>query len=117
MPNAFSRTQMLIGTEGLKKLQNSKIAVFGIGGVGTFAVEGLARCGVGHMTLIDNDVICVSNINRQIHATFRTIGRPKVDVMKDRILEINPSIEVETHMELYSSESAERLLSDDCSYV
>lgn len=117
MLHAFSRTEMLIGTEGLKKLQESKIAVFGIGGVGSFAVEGLARSGVGHFVLVDDDDICLTNINRQIHATRKTVGKSKVEVMKNRILEINPKAEVETYKELYNSDSAERLLSDDYSYV
>lgn len=117
MLHAFSRTEMLIGIDGLDKLKKSKIAVFGIGGVGTFAVEALARCGIGSFVLIDDDDICLTNINRQIHATRKTIGNPKVDAMKDRILEINPSSCVEAYKELYNSKSAERLLSTDYDYV
>jgi tRNA A37 threonylcarbamoyladenosine dehydratase len=117
MLHAFSRTEMLIGTEGLEKLQSSKVAVFGIGGVGTFAVEGLVRSGVGHFVLVDDDTICLTNINRQIHATRKTVGKPKVEVMRDRVLEINPKAQVETYRELYNTESADRLLSDDYSYV
>ena len=117
MSHAFSRTEMLIGMEKLKKLQKSKVAIFGIGGVGTFAAEGLARSGVGHFVLIDSDDICITNINRQIHATTKTIGKAKVEVMKNRIIEINPEAEVVTYKELYNSDSAERLLSDDYSYV
>lgn len=117
MSHAFSRTEMLIGAEGLKKLQESKIAVFGIGGVGSFAVEALARSGVGHLVLVDSDDVCLTNINRQIHATTKTIGLPKVEVMKNRVLEINPQIEVEAYKELYNSDSADRLLSNDYSYV
>ncbi len=113
----FSRTEMIIGTEGLNKLRRSTVAVFGIGGVGTFVVEGLARSGVGKFILVDDDDICLTNINRQIHATRRTIGKPKVEVMKERILEINPRVEVITYRELYNSESAERLLSDEYDYV
>ncbi len=117
MSHPFSRTEMLIGAEGIKKLQESKVAVFGIGGVGSFTVEALARCGVGHLVLIDSDDICLTNINRQIHATTQTIGLPKVEVMKERVLEINPQIKVEAYKELYNSDSADRLLSDDYSYV
>lgn len=117
MSHAFSRTEMLIGTEGLKKLHESKVAVFGIGGVGSFVVEALARSGVGHLVLVDCDDICLTNINRQIHATTRTIGLPKVEVMKNRVLEINPQIKVGAYKELYNSDSADRLLSDDYSYV
>jgi len=117
MSHAFSRTEMLIGAEGIKKLQESKIAVFGVGGVGSFVVEALARSGVGHLVLIDKDDICLTNINRQIHATTQTIGLPKVEVMKKRVLEINPQIKVDAYKELYNSDNADRLLSNDYSYV
>ncbi len=117
MQHAFSRTEMLIGTEGLQKLEESKIAVFGIGGVGSYSVEALARSGVESFVLIDNDDICLTNINRQIHATRKTIGKPKVEVMKERILEINPKANVVAHRELYNSDSAERLLENDYTYV
>ncbi|WP_352419923.1 tRNA threonylcarbamoyladenosine dehydratase [Proteiniborus sp.] len=117
MLHAFSRTEMLIGTEGLQKLKTSKIAIFGIGGVGSFSVEALARSGVESFALVDNDDISLTNINRQIHATRKTIDNPKVEVMKERILEINPKANVVTHKELYNSSSAERLLDDDFTYV
>ncbi|SCG83542.1 UBA/ThiF-type NAD/FAD binding protein [Proteiniborus sp. DW1] len=117
MLHSFSRTEMLIGTEGLQKLKESKIAVFGIGGVGSFSVEALVRSGVGSFVLVDDDDICLTNINRQIHATRKTIGKPKVEIMKDRILEINPKVKVVAHKELYNSDSAERLLEDDYTYV
>lgn len=115
--HAFSRSELIIGTENLEKLKNSKIAIFGIGGVGTFAVEGLARTGVGSFVLVDDDDICLTNINRQIHALRSTVGKPKVEVMKERILEINPKANVETYKMLYNAESAEQLLSDDYDYV
>ncbi|MFT9498192.1 tRNA threonylcarbamoyladenosine dehydratase [Anaerosolibacter sp.] len=115
--HAFSRSELIIGTENLEKLKNSKIAVFGIGGVGTFAVEGLARTGVGSFVLVDDDDICLTNINRQIHALRSTVGKPKVEVMKERILEINPKANVETYKMLYNAETAEQLLSDDYDYV
>ena len=117
MDHAFSRTEMLIGSKGLERLKESKVAIFGIGGVGTFAVEGLARSGVGNLVLIDKDDICVTNINRQIHATARTVGRPKVEVMKERILEINPMARVQIHRMEYNRENADVLLSGDFSYV
>ena len=81
MLHAFSRTELLIGKEGLKRLQESKVAVFGIGGVGSYAVEGLVRAGIGKFVLIDDDCICLTNLNRQLHATRKTIGKPKVEVM------------------------------------
>lgn len=117
MLHEFSRTEMLIGTEGLNKLKKSKIAVFGIGGVGTFIVEGLARSGVGSFVLVDDDDICLTNINRQIHANRESVGKAKIEVMKERVLKINPKAEVITYKELYNKESAERLLSDDYDYV
>ncbi|SDK55732.1 tRNA threonylcarbamoyladenosine dehydratase [Natronincola ferrireducens] len=113
----FSRSELLIGTEGLNKLKESRVAVFGIGGVGTFAVEALARTGVGKFVLVDDDDICLTNINRQIHATRSTVGKAKVEVMKERIQDINPKAEVITYKELYNSETAERLLCQDYDYV
>lgn len=115
--HSFSRTELLIGTDGLEKLKNSKIAVFGIGGVGTFAVEALARSGVSKLVLVDHDDICLTNINRQIHALRSTVGKAKVEVMKERILDINPKAEVTVYRELYNSESAEKLIADDYDYV
>lgn len=115
--HSFSRTELLIGTEGLEKLKKSKIAIFGIGGVGTFAVEALARSGVGEFVLVDDDDICLTNINRQIHALRSTVGKSKVETMKARILDINPKAIVTTYQELYNSESADRLLIDDYDYV
>lgn len=117
MLHAFSRTQMLIGEEGLERLRNSKVAVFGIGGVGSYAVEALARSGVGSFVLVDDDSICITNLNRQIHALIQTIGQPKVEAMKDRILQINPQAIVKTHRELYNAKSSDRLLSDSYDYV
>ena len=86
MLNQFSRTELLIGKEGIEKLKNSKVAIFGIGGVGSFVTEGLVRAGVGNFVLVDDDKVCLTNLNRQIIATRKTIGKYKVDVMKERIL-------------------------------
>ena len=105
MSNQFSRTELLIGKEGINKLQNSKVVVFGIGGVGSYVVEGLARAGIGEFILIDKDIIDETNINRQIIATTKTIGKPKVEVSKQRILEINPNAKVETYKEFFMPES------------
>lgn len=115
--HSFSRTELLIGSEGLQKLENTKIAIFGVGGVGSFTAEALARSGVGHLILIDDDDICLTNVNRQIHALRSTIGKSKVETMKSRILDINPKAKVTTYQELYNSESAERLLSYEYDYV
>ena len=117
MLHSFSRTEMLIGTEGLDKLKNSTVAVFGIGGVGTYVVEGLVRSGVGKFILVDDDDVCLTNINRQIHATRKTVGKPKVEVMKDRILEINPKAEVIVYQELYNADTAGKLLDESYDYV
>lgn len=96
MENQHERTEMLLGRSGVEKLQGSRVIVFGVGGVGGHAVEALARAGVGHIALVDSDTVSVSNINRQIIATHKTVGRKKVDVAKERILEINPDATVET---------------------
>src|SRR5450756_2107911 len=117
MLHAFSRTELLIGKEGLKRLQESKVAVFGIGGVGSYAVEGLVRAGVGKFVLIDDDCICLTNLNRQLHATQKTIGKPKVEVMRDRILDINPQAEVETQQRFYMPDCAEELVRKDYDYI
>lgn len=117
MQHIFSRTELLLGRDGLEKLKKSKVAVFGIGGVGSFAVEALARSGVGSLVLIDDDCICLTNLNRQIHATLKTVGRPKVEVMKERILEISPEIQVTTVQKFYLPETAEEILSETYDYI
>ncbi len=117
MNNSFQRSELLLGSEGMDKLQDSTVAVFGIGGVGSFVVEGLVRTGVGKIILIDYDRVDVTNINRQIHATESTIGMYKVDAMKDRILTINSNIEVEIYKENYNKDSRDRLLSSEYDYV
>jgi tRNA A37 threonylcarbamoyladenosine dehydratase len=117
MLHAFSRTELLLGREAVQKLNRSKVAVFGIGGVGSFAAEGLARSGVGRLVLVDSDCVCITNINRQLIATTKTIGKPKVEVMRDRILEINPRAEVVVHQKFYLPETAEELIADDYDYI
>ena len=103
-----SRTEILLGEESLEKLEKARVAVFGIGGVGGFVAEALARSGVGHLELIDHDTVSVSNINRQIVALHSTVGKYKVDVMKERIEDINPKIEVIAHKCFYLPETAEQ---------
>ncbi len=105
MLSQFSRTEMLIGKENLEKLKNAKVAIFGIGGVGSFVVEGLARAGVGNFILVDNDKVEESNLNRQIIATTKTIGKLKVEVCKERILEINPDANIEIYPEFFMPET------------
>ena len=103
----FSRTALLIGKDGVEKLNNSKVIVFGVGGVGGYTVEALARSGVGQIDVVDNDTVSFSNLNRQIIATVDTVGKNKVEVIKDRILSINPNATVHTHNVFYSPETAE----------
>ena len=117
MLSQFSRTELLIGKEGLEKLKNAKVAIFGIGGVGSFVAEGMAKTGIGNLVLIDNDDICLTNINRQIIATHKTIGMAKVDVMKERILDINPDAKVETYKEFFLPESESNIITRELSYV
>ena len=97
MLNQFSRTELLLGKEALDKLAGSRVAVFGIGGVGGYVCEALVRSGIGEFDLIDDDKVCLTNLNRQIIATRKTIGKYKVEVMRDRILEINPDAKVNVH--------------------
>lgn len=101
MANQFERTELLIGKEGIDRLKAAKVAIFGMGGVGSYVVEGLARAGIGNFILVDDDKVDITNINRQIIATHKTIGMPKVEVAKERILEINPNANVEIHEEFF----------------
>lgn len=107
--NKFTRTEMLLGTDNMDKLKNSRVAVFGVGGVGSYAVESLARSGVGHLTLIDADVVSASNINRQLIATTNTVGMLKVDVAKARIAEINPDATVCVFPMFFDENSADKI--------
>lgn len=116
MVDEFSRSRILLGTKSMDKLKTCRIAVFGVGGVGGFAVEALARTGVGSFVLVDNDTVSLTNLNRQIIATRTAIGRPKIEVMKERILDINPYAQVELHQTFYLPDNHDNLL-DDCDYV
>ena len=106
MLNQFSRTELLFGKKAMERLYNSRVAVFGIGGVGGYTVEALARSGIGTLDLIDDDLVCLTNINRQIFATRKTVGKYKVDVAKERILEINPAVVVNTYKTFYAPSTA-----------
>lgn len=117
MEDKFSRTEMLIGTDGMDKLADAKVAVFGLGGVGSYVCEGLARCGLGNFILVDFDKVDESNINRQLIATVNTIGKYKVDLMKERILEINPDANVVIHKEFYMADSETDIITEDLSYA
>lgn len=117
MLNEFSRAQLLLGEEHMQSLKDARVAVFGIGGVGGYTVEALARCGVGAFDLIDDDKVCLTNINRQIIATRKTVGKYKVDVMKERILDINPKAEVTVHKCFYLPETADQFDFTQYAYV
>lgn len=117
MQERFSRTESLLGTEAMNKLSLSHVAIFGIGGVGGYVAEALARCGVGHFDLIDNDKVCMSNINRQIIATEDTLDKFKADVMKERILSINPDAEINVYKCFYLPENAEQFNYMRYSYI
>jgi len=113
----FARTAALLGQKGLKKLAESKVVVFGVGGVGSFAVEALARCGVGKLVLIDHDIVCETNINRQLEALHSTLGRTKVEVLRERVLDINPRAEVIIFKEFVRSDNAGDFYDKDVSYI
>lgn len=117
MLNQFSRTELLLGKDGIEKLASSRVAIFGIGGVGGYTVEALARSGVGTFDLIDDDKICITNINRQIYALRSTVGKYKVDVAKDRILDINPNAIVNTYKTFYTPETADEFDFSQYDYV
>lgn len=112
----FERTELIIGKEGIKKLHASKIAIFGLGGVGSYVVEGLVRAGVENFVLVDNDILDVTNLNRQLIATTKTIGQAKVEVAKQRILEINPKANVNTYNEFFLPET-KGILDDTVDYI
>lgn len=117
MLNEFSRTQLILGKDAMERLKNATVAVFGIGGVGTFTVEALARCGVGGLMLVDDDKVCLTNINRQLIAMHRTVGRKKVEVMKERVLDINPNCRVDARERFYSAETAAEFDLARCDYI
>lgn len=113
----FSRTQMLLGKEAMDKIYKSKVAIFGVGGVGSYVVEALTRTGVGNFLIVDNDIISSSNINRQIIATIDTIGLPKTDIAKKRILSINPNANVETKQIFFLPENSDTIDLTNCDYI
>lgn len=117
MLNQFSRTELLLGKEAMDQLAKSRVAVFGIGGVGGYVCEALVRSGVGAFDLIDDDKVCLTNLNRQIIATRKTVGKYKVDVMKERILDINPQAEVHVHKCFFLPENAKNFPFDEYDYI
>lgn len=117
MLNQFSRSQLVFGADNMEQLKNARVAVFGVGGVGGYTVEALARSGVGTLDLIDDDKVCLTNINRQILATRKTVGKYKVDVAEERIHEINPDAVVNTYKMFYLPETKDRFHFEDYDYV
>ncbi|MCH5251197.1 MAG: tRNA threonylcarbamoyladenosine dehydratase [Lachnospiraceae bacterium] len=117
MLTQFSRTELLLGKEAMEKLAAARVAVFGIGGVGGYVCEALVRSGVGAFDLIDDDKVCLTNLNRQIIATHKTIGQYKTEVMKERILEINPDADVRTHQCFFLPENADEFPFDEYDYI
>lgn len=115
--NQFSRTELLVGKDGVEKLQNARVAVFGVGGVGGYAVEALARSGIGTLDLIDNDKVSLTNINRQIIATHNTVGKSKVEVARERVLDINPDANVNIYDTFYLPETADQFDFKSYDYV
>ena len=117
MLNQFSRTQLLLGEEAMDRLKNTRIAVFGVGGVGGFVCEALVRSGVGAFDLIDDDKVCLTNLNRQIIATRKTVGKYKAEVMRDRMIEINPEVDVRIHKRFFLPENADEFPFSEYDYV
>lgn len=117
MLNQFSRTELLVGKENMERFRKARVAVFGIGGVGGYTVEALARSGIGTLDLIDDDKVCLTNLNRQIYATRSTVGKYKVDVARERILDINPDAQVHTYKTFYVPETADQFDFTQYDYV
>ena len=117
MENIFDRTALLLGKDGLERLRDSRIIVFGVGGVGSWAAECLIRTGVGTLTIVDPDMVSATNINRQLMATTATVGKPKAEVLKDRLLEINPEAEIKVRTESFTPESAHTFNLQSYDYV
>ena len=117
MQNQFSRSELLIGKEGIEKLHKSRVAIFGIGGVGGYTVDALVRSGVEQIDLIDDDKVCLTNLNRQLIATRKTVGKDKVDIMRERILEINPKVTVNVYKTFFLPENADTFPFEEYDYV
>ena len=117
MDNWLNRTEYLIGKEPIEKLKNVHVAVFGLGGVGSYTIEALARSGIGHLTLVDKDVVDITNINRQLIADTTTVGKLKVDIAKERLLKINPNLEISAHPTFYDSTKAEEFFATSYDYI
>jgi tRNA A37 threonylcarbamoyladenosine dehydratase len=113
----FRRTELLIGNDAMKDIADVKVIIFGVGGVGSWCAESLVRSGIKHVTIVDSDRVCVTNINRQLMATMKTVGQVKVEALKARLLEINPLVEVDAQQKIYSAETADSFKIEDYDYV
>ncbi|MCP4677653.1 MAG: tRNA threonylcarbamoyladenosine dehydratase [Deltaproteobacteria bacterium] len=115
--NKFLRLELIVGSDGLEKLRSANVALFGIGGVGSWCAEGLIRSGIERLTMVDSDVVCPTNINRQLHATVRSVGKPKVNELRRRLLEINPDAEIAARQEVYNQDTHETFHLETFDYV
>lgn len=115
--HSLSRTELLIGKQSLEKLKQSTIVIFGVGGVGSFALEAVARSGIGNIIIVDDDTVCLTNINRQIQATFKTIGKPKVEVLKQRVLDINPNCNIKAYQVFVTDDNIPDIIPENTDYV
>ena len=113
----FNRTRLLLGDEILEHLDETKVIIFGVGGVGSWCAEGLVRSGIGHLTIVDSDRVCITNVNRQMMATSKTIGMVKVEALKERLLEINPDADIKAIQAIYSEETADQFDLDSYDYI
>jgi len=113
----FQRTELLLGKEVMEKIASKRVIIFGIGGVGSWCAESLVRSGIRHLTIVDSDLVCITNINRQLHATTHTVGKVKTEALKNRLLEINPSAQVQTLQKIYDPESADSFDLDSYDFI
>lgn len=113
----FNRSRLLLGDDSMQRLEEAKVIIFGVGGVGSWCAEGLVRSGVGHLTIVDSDRVCITNVNRQMMATSHTIGMVKVESLKERLLEINPDVDITTIQAIYSEETSSQFNLDEYDYV
>ena len=114
---AFSRTKRLLGEKAMERIEKASVLLFGIGGVGSFAAEALVRSGIGHLTIVDSDNVSISNLNRQLHATVETIGRPKTEVMRERLLSINPECDIKIINHFYLPDDGSEIITDEYDYI
>ncbi len=117
MQAIFRRTELLLGDEAMERLSSKRVIVFGVGGVGSWCAESLIRSGIRHLTIVDSDHVCISNINRQLMATTKTVGQVKVDALKERLLSINPSAEITAIQQIFTAETAESFALDAYDYI